>query len=89
MNDDTTETDPFLEGVHKFDPEEKAIANPGSVGQPRDLDPRASFAILDTSSDPHQIEFYRIPYDIDAVASKIYAIPELDDWLGDRLVDGR
>lgn len=85
----TTEADPFLVGVHKFDPSEKAIANPGSVGQPRDLDERASYAVLDTSTDPHQIEFYRVPYDIDSVAEKIYAIAELDDWLGDRLTEGR
>lgn len=89
LDDDTTETDPFLVGVHVFDPAEKAIANPGSVGQPRDDDERASYAILDTSEDPHKIEFYRIPYDIDAVAAKIYAISELDDWLGDRLIEGR
>ena len=81
--------DPLLVGRHLFDPHEKAIANPGSVGQPRDFDERASYAILDTSQPEHRIDFFRIPYDIDAVAEKIYAIPELDDWLGDRLTEGR
>jgi diadenosine tetraphosphatase ApaH/serine/threonine PP2A family protein phosphatase len=81
--------DPFLIGSHVFDPEEKSIVNPGSVGQPRDLDERASYAILDTTTDEHRVDFFRLPYDIDAVAEKIYAIDELDDWLGDRLTEGR
>lgn len=85
----TGEHDPFLVGSHVFDPEEKSIVNPGSVGQPRDLDERASYAILDTNADEHRVDFFRLPYDIDAVAEKIYAIDELDDWLGDRLTEGR
>ena len=52
-------------------------------------DERASYAILDTTSPEHQIDFFRLPYDIDSVAEKIYAISELDDWLGDRLTEGR
>lgn len=43
----------------------KKIINVGSVGQPRDGDPRASFGILDTESNRVQIK--RIPYDIDSV----------------------
>jgi diadenosine tetraphosphatase ApaH/serine/threonine PP2A family protein phosphatase len=81
--------DPFLVGFHVFDPEEKSIVNPGSVGQPRDLDERASYAILDTTTEDHRVDFFRLPYDIDAVAEKIYSIDELDDWLGDRLTEGR
>ncbi|MBC02194.1 MAG: phosphoesterase [Phycisphaerae bacterium] len=84
-----SEKDPFLVGRHRFAPDEKAIANPGSVGQPRDFDERASYAILDTSQPEHWIDFFRLPYDIDKVAEKIYAISELDDWLGDRLTEGR
>jgi diadenosine tetraphosphatase ApaH/serine/threonine PP2A family protein phosphatase len=70
---------------YKFSPSEKAVVNVGSVGQPRDHDPRASYAILH----PDRIEFVRIPYNVEATASKIKAIPELNDWLGDRLFDGR
>ncbi len=81
--------DPFHVGSHVFDPDEKSIVNPGSVGQPRDFDERASYAILDTSTEDHRMDFFRVPYDIDAVADKIYAIAELDDWLGDRLAEGR
>ena len=74
-----------LDGVYKLNDHEKAIINPGSVGQPRDLDPRASYMIL--SDD--QAEFFRIPYDVESVAQKIFAIPELSDWLGERLREGR
>ncbi|MCS6842260.1 MAG: metallophosphatase family protein [Roseiflexus sp.] len=39
------------------------IINPGSVGQPRNQDPRAAFAIFDTATDT--ITFHRVPYDIE------------------------
>jgi diadenosine tetraphosphatase ApaH/serine/threonine PP2A family protein phosphatase len=68
----------FMEG-------EKAIINVGSVGQPRDYDPRASYVVLHAD----RAEFVRIPYDIDATAKKIKSIPQLSDWLGDRLYEGR
>lgn len=71
----------------KLTGEGKAIINPGSVGQPRDLDPRASYAILDTEG--KDVTFYRLEYDVESVVKKIYAIPELSNWLGDRLREGR
>lgn len=74
-----------VEGVYKFHEGEKIILNPGSVGQPRDLDPRASYAIL---NDDH-VEFFRLEYDVPSVVSKIKAVPELSDWLGERLIEGR
>ena len=37
------------------------MINPGSVGQPRDGDPRAAYAIIDKG----QVEFRRVSYDID------------------------
>jgi putative phosphoesterase len=45
------------------------IINPGSVGQPRDGDPRASCAVIDTES--NNVEIVRIPYDIGKVAKQI------------------
>ena len=63
------------------------IINPGSVGQPRDLDPRSSYAILDDET--KTVEFFRLDYDIETVREKIHAIPELSNWLGDRLLEGR
>ena len=68
-----------------FSEAEKAIVNVGSVGQPRDLDPRASYAILH----PDRVEFVRVEYDARVTAEKIHAIPQLNDWLGDRLLEGR
>ena len=74
-----------VDGVYKLRDDEKAIINPGSVGQPRDLDPRASYAIIEDDA----VRFFRLEYDIDAVVTKIRAIPELLDWLGERLYEGR
>ncbi|MHC4427421.1 MAG: metallophosphoesterase family protein, partial [Planctomycetota bacterium] len=44
--------------------ERRYICNPGSVGQPRDADPRASFAVLDL--DTPSFTVHRVEYDIDA-----------------------
>lgn len=64
---------------------EKAVINVGSVGQPRDLDPRASYLILH----PDRAEFVRVAYDIDATANKMRGIPQLPTWLVERLYNGR
>jgi predicted phosphodiesterase len=45
------------------------LLNPGSIGQPRDGDPRAGFAIADL--DRGSIEFWRIPYDIEDVQGRM------------------
>ena len=71
--------------AYTFLADEKAIINVGSVGQPRDHDPRASYAVLYGD----RVEFQRVEYDVRVTAEKIRAIPELHDWLGDRLYDGR
>jgi len=63
----------------------KVIINPGSVGQPRDRDPRAAYAI----ADDEKVEFVRIEYDVHTTARKIKGIPELNNFLGLRLMDGR
>jgi diadenosine tetraphosphatase ApaH/serine/threonine PP2A family protein phosphatase len=73
------------EAGYSFNGEEKAIINVGSVGQPRDLDPRAGYVILH----PERVEFIRVEYDADVTARKIHQIAELSDWLGDRLYEGR
>ena len=49
--------------------EPRAILNPGSVGQPRDHDPRAAFAIFDPNSNTW--EFKRVVYDIASVQKRI------------------
>jgi diadenosine tetraphosphatase ApaH/serine/threonine PP2A family protein phosphatase len=58
----------------------------GSVGQPRDGDPAASFAMFDTTS--REIVYCRVPYDIDAAAIRIRE-NGLPPWLADRLLVGR
>ena len=73
------------EPVFKFIEGEKAIVNVGSVGQPRDHDPRACYTICS----PGQCEFVRVEYDISETADMIRGIPELADWLGERLFEGR
>lgn len=71
--------------TYSFTEGEKAVINVGSVGQPRDHDPRASYAILHED----RVQFIRVEYDIAKTADMIHAIPELHDWLGDRLFEGR
>lgn len=66
---------------------EKMMINVGSVGQPRDQDPRACYVVLDTEA--KTVQYYRIEYDVRAARQKILDIPELDDMLGDRLLSGR
>ena len=66
---------------------EKTMVNVGSVGQPRDGDPRACYVVLDEAT--NRIEFRRVTYSYGDTADKIYKIDELDDMLGDRLASGR
>ena len=61
------------------------MVNVGSVGQPRDNDPRSCYVIVDGND----VLFRRVEYDWTVTRDKIYAIPELDDFLGDRLGEGR
>ncbi len=62
--------------------------NPGSVGQPRDKNPDASYVIYEQISDRHIFTFKRVEYDIETTIQKIYEIESLDDRLGDRLRTG-
>lgn len=45
------------------------LLNPGSVGQPRDGDSRAAFAIADLER--HEVEFWRVPYEIESVQQRM------------------
>lgn len=85
----------FTESLDFLPPEEidfkyqlgsqKVMINVGSVGQPRNNDSRSSYVTVDND----QVEFHRVAYDIDKTAEKIYAIADLDNFLGDRLREGR
>jgi predicted phosphodiesterase len=65
--------------------QDKVMINVGSVGQPRDADPRASYVV---QTDDH-LQFRRVEYPLENTVEKIYAIAELDNFLGDRLREGR
>lgn len=66
-------------------PEHRYLINVGSVGQPRDRDPRASCAIWDTQAQTAEIR--RVPYDLTTTQSKIRAAG-LPRVLADRLSYG-
>jgi diadenosine tetraphosphatase ApaH/serine/threonine PP2A family protein phosphatase len=66
--------------------DKKAIVNIGSVGQPRDGDPRLSYVTYDAEAST--VNFHRLDYDYRATMSKIRAT-ELPDYLADRLAVGR
>ena len=66
--------------------EDRAIVNPGSVGQPRDGDPRASYATYD--SDAGTIAHHRVEYDIPATQLKMRE-RGLPEYLAERLTYGR
>ena len=66
--------------------EGKKIINPGSVGQPRDGDPRAAFIIYDDKTGEAQL--HRVNYDIEAVQNKMKAA-DLPQFLIERLSVGR
>lgn len=76
----------FLEvGDGWFTPNGPCICSVGSVGQPRDSDPRASFVILRDQ----QLRFVRVEYDHQITADKIRANPLIRDIHADRLSQGR
>ncbi|MDA0818329.1 MAG: metallophosphoesterase, partial [Planctomycetota bacterium] len=70
-------------------PPTKAMVNVGSVGQPRDGDVRACYVILEGEGNDLTVRFRRIPYPAAETCKKIHAISDLDNFLGDRLLQGR
>lgn len=65
--------------------DEGLVVNPGSVGQPRDRDPRAAYAIVDLEEET--VEERRVDYDVEAVCRRIDAVG-LPSTIGDRLRRG-
>lgn len=63
----------------------KTMINVGSVGQPRDRDPRACYVVLDGNV----IQFRRVEYDFEKTIAKIENVFDLDNYLGSRLRVGR
>jgi diadenosine tetraphosphatase ApaH/serine/threonine PP2A family protein phosphatase len=64
----------------------RSLVNPGSVGQPRDGNPAASYLLMDTEAD--LVEFRRVPYDIDAT-QRAMRVAGLPPRLAERLAYGR
>jgi predicted phosphodiesterase len=70
----------------RIEPPRRYLLNPGSIGQPRDGDPRAAFAIADLE---HKVvEFWRVPYDVAAVQQRMRSV-HLPEPLVQRLIVGR
>jgi predicted phosphodiesterase len=70
----------------RLESDKRYLLNPGSIGQPRDGDPRAGFAIADLT---HEIvEFWRVPYDIEEVQERMRQA-KLPEPLALRLTVGR
>ena len=63
-----------------------AIVNVGSIGQPRDRNPKASYVTFDLIN--NLIELHRVEYDVSAIQSKIRAVG-LPESLAERLTVGR
>ena len=69
-----------------IDPECAYLINPGSVGQPRDGDPRAGYVIYD--SEDRRVKYCRVVYDVAGAQKKIHDVG-LPQILADRLSVGR
>jgi putative phosphoesterase len=74
--------------------EDGVVMNPGSVGQPRDGDPRAGYAVVDLPPEESgrgeriEVEERRVEYDIEAVVDAVRSAG-LPERIGTRLYDGR
>jgi diadenosine tetraphosphatase ApaH/serine/threonine PP2A family protein phosphatase len=70
-------------------PGERYLINPGSVGQPRDNDWRAAFALYESNDGvPPSVTFYRVPYPVEQTQARIVAA-NLPERLATRLALGR
>lgn len=93
---------PFPMGVGQWTPTEddmpegcRFILNPGSVGQPRDHDPRSSYVMLETddAGGRDRFTFHRVAYDVARTQERIRAFAAqgapLSEWLAKRLEEGQ
>jgi predicted phosphodiesterase len=76
---------PYLQGGLLLAPRSRYLVNPGSIGQPRDRDPDAAYAIY--SPQERRIEFRRVAYDTRSAGEKIVAAG-LSERLASRLLVG-
>ena len=73
-------------GLLEVDADCGYLVNPGSVGQPRDRDPRAAYLIYDSAT--ATVEYGRTEYDVSTAQRRIL-LAGLPDILADRLAEGR
>lgn len=85
LRDDPTRTAYTVEPEIDLDESYRALVNVGSVGQPRDEDPRAAYAVFD--SDLNRVWIKRVAYDIEVEAQRMRAAG-LPQMLSDRLFLG-
>lgn len=62
---------------HKVLPSGRQIINAGSVGKPKDHDPRAGYIVLTVNGRDLSVEFIRVPYEVERAARAIEATPEI------------
>ena len=94
-------SDSAFESIDEMPRGMRFILNPGSVGQPRDRDSRASYAILETGAgngagadaSHDRFTFHRVEYDIARTQKKLHDLraagADLDPWLAERLELGQ
>ena len=71
--------------TYQLNPMNRYLINPGAVGQPRDRDARASYAMYDSGM--RRFTLYRVPYNVDAARKRILGAG-LPAILADRLARG-
>jgi len=85
LRDDPTRTAYTVESEIDIEEAHRALVNVGSIGQPRDEDPRAAYALFDSTA--QRVWIRRVEYDIDREAQRIRAAG-LPQMLADRLYLG-
>lgn len=76
-----------MSAVLQLDKTRKQIVNVGSIGQPRDGDNRACYAVFNPAT--MEVAWVRVPYDFESTIRTIKTIPQLHISLGERLRHGR
>ena len=73
-----------IQGIQRCEENGKVYCNPGSVGQPRDNDPRSAYAIINSDG---SIDLRRVAYDIDAIVNTMKESGQ-GDWIWKGLYTG-
>lgn len=73
---------------HRILPSGRHVVNTGSVGKPKDGDPRAGYVVLKADGRDLEVQFIRVPYDIEAAAGAIEA-GEMPDEFAQMLRAGK